>query len=469
MNIGNSLSAALAGLQAATSGIDLTSRNIANANDAGYTRKTQVQSTGIGGAPVVEKVQRVIDAGLQKISRDAASNTGMLDAQNRYAKQISLRFGAPADATSLSSLTSALGDRLQTLAAQPESDAAYSQVVNAARSVANNIRGLYQSANEVAANASSELQANIEAVNKDLARIDSLNKKIIANTTGDTTDLEDQRDQAITAVAEKLDLTTFQRSDGGISVYTKSGTALVDVAANTLSAPTVAGGGPVQLVVQLASGATSPSPVVARSGSLTGLLNVINTQVPALQSQLDAFAGTLTTSLSAVGVELFNDAGTTSYDPVGTPAQAFGFGARIAVNSTILNTPSLIRDGNATTPLATGDTSFIDAAEGVFHANTLTFSAAGMSSPNSLTAAAAAIITGQSDDQADLQDRLDTEQATQTSIDSLVSSKSGVNLDTEFANLLQLQQAYAANARIISTTQSLFNVLLVASGGTAVG
>lgn len=469
MNVGNSLSAALAGLQAASSGIDLTSRNIANANDAGYTRKIQIQTTGIGGTPVIDGVQRVIDAGLQKTSRDAASNAGMLDAQHRYATQISLSFGAPGNAVSLSSLTSALGDSFQLLAAQPESDTAYSQTVNAAQNVASGIRGLYQQANQVAENAGNELQDIITAANKDLVLVDSLNKKIIANITSDTTDLEDQRDRAIASLAQKLDITTFTRPDGGVSVYTKSGTALVDVTANTLSAPIVAGSGPVQLLVQLASGPTSPTPVATRSGSITGLLDVINVQVPTLQSQLDSLAGTLTTSLSAVGVELFNDAGSTTFDPVATPAQAYGYGNRIAVNSTIANTPRLIRDGNSATPLAPGDTTFVDAAVGVFQSSTLVFNGPGMRNPNGLAAAAADIITAQSSNQADLENRLEAEQATQTAVDSLISSRSGVNLDNEFSNLLQLQQAYAANARIIATTQSLFNALLVASGGTAVG
>jgi flagellar hook-associated protein 1 FlgK len=40
------------------------------------------------------------------------------------------------------------------------------------------------------------------------------------------------------------------------------------------------------------------------------------------------------------------------------------------------------------------------------------------------------------------------------------SSFSGVNLDTEAANLIEQQQAYQASARVLSTARELFNTLL---------
>ena len=40
------------------------------------------------------------------------------------------------------------------------------------------------------------------------------------------------------------------------------------------------------------------------------------------------------------------------------------------------------------------------------------------------------------------------------------SAYSGVNLDTEAANLIQQQQAYQASARILSTARELFETLI---------
>ena len=40
------------------------------------------------------------------------------------------------------------------------------------------------------------------------------------------------------------------------------------------------------------------------------------------------------------------------------------------------------------------------------------------------------------------------------------ASFSGVNLDTEASNLIELQQAYQASARILSTARELFDTLI---------
>jgi flagellar hook-associated protein 1 FlgK len=42
-------------------------------------------------------------------------------------------------------------------------------------------------------------------------------------------------------------------------------------------------------------------------------------------------------------------------------------------------------------------------------------------------------------------------------------SVSGVNLDEEAANLIRFQQSYAAAAKIISTSQTIFDTLLAAA------
>ena len=50
-------------------------------------------------------------------------------------------------------------------------------------------------------------------------------------------------------------------------------------------------------------------------------------------------------------------------------------------------------------------------------------------------------------------------QTTQT-LDTRLNSEIGVNMDTEMAQLTVLQNAYAANARVISAVQSMFDTLL---------
>jgi flagellar hook-associated protein 1 len=62
-----------------------------------------------------------------------------------------------------------------------------------------------------------------------------------------------------------------------------------------------------------------------------------------------------------------------------------------------------------------------------------------------------------------------TEAADQKSLQTLLqdqlSNDSGVNLDQEMGNLIVVQNAYAAAARVISTVSNMFNELLNAVNG----
>ena len=56
--------------------------------------------------------------------------------------------------------------------------------------------------------------------------------------------------------------------------------------------------------------------------------------------------------------------------------------------------------------------------------------------------------------------QLDTEQAVQTTLTGKLSAQSGVNMDTEMSTMIQLQNAYGANAKIIAAVQAMWTQLL---------
>jgi flagellar hook-associated protein 1 FlgK len=49
-----------------------------------------------------------------------------------------------------------------------------------------------------------------------------------------------------------------------------------------------------------------------------------------------------------------------------------------------------------------------------------------------------------------------------SSLQQSFNNKSGVNIDTEMSNLIALQNAYGANARVMSTIESMMSTLLQA-------
>ena len=53
-----------------------------------------------------------------------------------------------------------------------------------------------------------------------------------------------------------------------------------------------------------------------------------------------------------------------------------------------------------------------------------------------------------------------TGKAVQTSLQAKLTAGSGVSVDSELASLVQLQSAYAANAKVVAATQALWTTLL---------
>jgi flagellar hook-associated protein 1 len=89
---------------------------------------------------------------------------------------------------------------------------------------------------------------------------------------------------------------------------------------------------------------------------------------------------------------------------------------------------------------------------------------AGYATPPDLAGLARLMVAAQSGAAGSAQTQLSAAQAVQTQLSQAVNAVSGVSIDTEMSNMVALQNAYAANARIISAIQSMWTQLLGTSG-----
>ncbi len=219
--------------------------------------------------------------------------------------------------------------------------------------------------------------------------------------------------------------------------------------------------------------------------------------LPTAQAELDEFAYNLSTRFAAQGLTLFTDPHGSLPTGGGSPAQStyVGFSLTIQPNPTVQANPSLVRDGTNsinndpngasafTLNGSTGPAGFttlisrvlnyalgIEAQAGVPQPQ---FTSANLGPAGSVTAHfsassslgdyAASMTAGQSADSGATARELSTEQAVQTALQSQVSTISGVNVDTEMSKMIALQNAYSANARVITVAQSMFNQILQAT------
>ncbi|HEX5233515.1 MAG TPA: flagellar hook-associated protein FlgK [Bradyrhizobium sp.] len=184
-----------------------------------------------------------------------------------------------------------------------------------------------------------------------------------------------------------------------------------------------------------------------------------------------ASATTTTSSLTSGNPQLplFTD-GNALYTGAITPSgsQLTGYAGRITVNPALLNNAAGLSVYSTSPATAAGDTTRSDYLFSQLTNATFSFS------PKTGLGSAASPFTGTITSY--LQQFISQQgnaatQATQlqqgqdvvvSTLQQKFNSTSGVNIDTEMSNLIQLQNAYAANAHVMSVVQSMMNSLLQA-------
>lgn len=162
---------------------------------------------------------------------------------------------------------------------------------------------------------------------------------------------------------------------------------------------------------------------------------------------------------------LFTDGPSTLYTgSVDTGAQINGLAQRIAVNTNLTNNSAYLTASGATDLTASGGR-----AQSLFTALTTTpqtFSSAsgigGVAAPYtaSVSQFARDIIAAQGSAASAATSIDNTQQVALSTAQSRFSATAGVNIDSEMSNLIALQTAYGANARVLAAARDMLNQLL---------
>ncbi len=185
---------------------------------------------------------------------------------------------------------------------------------------------------------------------------------------------------------------------------------------------------------------------------------------------VNAASTTVTTTALANGntqLAVFTD-GSTPYTGVitGRGNQLTGFAGRISVNSALVNDSSKFVVYN-TSPLTTaGDTTRTDFLYTQLTAGLFTYSPqTGLGSRTSpltgtLPTYLQQFLNLQSNAASSAQQLAQGQDVVVKTLQQKVNSTSGVNIDAEMANLIALQNSYAANAHVMSVLQSVMQTLM---------
>lgn len=337
---------AVSGLSVNQTALQTTSNNIANANTVGYTAKKVNLATvlldGQGAGVQVSGINRTVD---EFLLRDVRSQTSFLaDATVRsdYYTSTQNMFGTPESNSSISSRLTSLANNLQALAVEPASNNSQLSVINAALTATRQLNQMSQNVQDLRNQADDDIAGAITSVNTLLNNIAQLNAQISRNVALNrpTGDMQDQRDEAVKQLASYMDVSYYTRPSGEMVIFSGSGRTLVDHSAasfsytdaSSLSASATYPGGGIDGITLNGVDVTTEF----KSGKIKGLIDMRDTDLPNLGSELDRLATVLRDQINAVhndGVALPPPDTLTGTRTFAAPTDAVNFTgtARIAV------------------------------------------------------------------------------------------------------------------------------------------
>lgn len=435
---------ARSGLTATRRSLELTAQNVANAANPDFSRRSLTQGelvmTGSIGLNAVDSlggvrpgvVERAESALVQRQARDASSALSATAAEFRALRDAE-------SAIETSGLFAGLVDfeaALTRLEGNPLEPALRLSALESARKLAGNFRVADAALANARALTQGEASSEVLTVNElagDLARINADLVGAREGTSGRAA-LLDARDKALRGLAEQFAITPTINANGSVDVALAGtpGVALVTGATAQSVSVTFAADG-------TASFAVGGAGFVPAGGAMAGRASAL-TEMAALQASLDALAASAITIANGA-----QSAGVAADGSAGQPLFAGTGAGDIAV---VLASAAGLATAPAGAPAGSRDTANLAAL------------IAALGAPTGPTAGADTLLMGLSSRVSALETRRDGLAVVSASAEAELLRETGVDLDTEAANLVRLQQAFEANSRVVQAAAELFDTIL---------
>ncbi|WOI52936.1 flagellar hook-associated protein FlgK [Parvularcula sp. LCG005] len=472
MTFTNALSNAISGMNAATTAVQVRSHNIANATTEGYARRDVALASRKYGGVQIQSIERAGDtfALASRLTADARSANLGLRAETL--SQLNLAFGEPGDADGLFAAVSRFSSAIDDLALMPEAASFQQGAVTSAKDLVRTINRLGDVVTSVRTDADANIAGSVAEVNSALKSLETLNRLSGEKELNGLSDIAEQRQQHINIISQALDIKVSPGRGGQVRITTAEGVVLLGERAQQIE---FRSGGIVAPGHSMASGHLSGlsvngidltpggGPQGIRNGSIAGQFAVRDEIAVDFGTRIDTFADDLVARFADGAVDptlapgaqgLFVDTGSGA-----------GSASRLSVNAAVDPDQGgalwRMRDGiGATVPgpsAGTGVTQGLRLA--ISSARPL---AAVTDSPSSLglidtVGSLASVIGGRTVGAGAI---AAAAASTANGLRDADLAATGVNTDQELQSLLLIEQAYAANARVIQAVSDMMARLL---------
>lgn len=415
----STLNTAKSGMNVSQVAIQTTSHNISNINTPGYSRQRVNQSASspysmpgknsnfgagqIGTGAQIDDVTRIRNSFYDYQYRSESHQYGNTSVKYEYFKNIEGIFNEPSD-TAISSSLNSFFNSWSELSKDPQSSGVKSVVIENGKYLSNSINSAFKRLESLEEGLDKQSEYIMDEVNSMLSQLDKLEKniKIIQGSGKSPNDFLDQRDQLLDNLSFKLNINDKDVKATLKKAYDANGKV-------TLDDLTKSG--------------------VKISGELEGTLSM-KKEIKKYKDGLKQLANTITSNVNkAAGQDIFK-----AKD-----------GELISINPEMLQEPEKI---NVTADIAL-KVYELKSEKVNINGKDMTINTFYNSMIQDLGQSSAAVIRDESNQSKLLEN-----------IDSSRSSVSGVSLDEEMISLVQLQHTYSANAKVMSTIDSLLDVVV---------
>lgn len=432
------------GLTVSRRSLELTAQNIANAQNPDYSRRALIQgelvmtgSIGINaqdslGGVRPGTIERVESALVQRQARDSSSALKAAEAEFLALREAESALETSGVFDGLVDFEAAL-TRLQNNPLEP---ALRLSALEAARKMA----GSFRIASGTLGNARSLVQAEVSAEALTVGELANELAKINADLAGaregtvGRAALLDARDKALRGLAAEFAIQPVFNPDGTVDVTLDGTPPLALVTGAT--AQNVIVGFAADGTATFSVGGTAFAPA---GGAMAGRAAAL-IEMAGLQAGLDALA------LSAIN--LSNAGQTAGAAADGTPGQPLFAGTGAASINVVLTSADALATAPAGAPAGSRDITNLAA---------LITALGDASGP---IAGTDQLLLGLSSRVSALETRSEGLSVVAASAEAELLRETGVDLDTEAANLVRLQQAFEANSRVIQVAAQLFDTIL---------
>lgn len=432
------------GAAATRASLELVAQNIANASNPDYSRRSLEVRELVGVAPGqrgvlngvrIEGIARASTELVQQQARTSAAELARAEAELQGLRDTEL-------ALEQSQLFEGLVEFeavLTQLEGNPLEPALRTNALETARQLAST----FQFADTTLGTARRQLQdtaavsldeANLQAA--ELARINQSLANARPGTIGEAA-LLDARDAALRDLSQQVGITAIFDERGRVNVRLNDGSGspgpllVDDLSTNTITSTTNANG----TLTFEASGAA----VIPASGVLAGQAAALEAQAD-FQAQLDTIANEVITRS--------NVAQSSGADQDGNPGQPLFSGTSASTIALVLTSGRQLATASAGSPA------------GSTNASNLAAFATSLGADDGPIASTDTLLLS-------LSSRISAQDVTRTGLAAIAQnaeatllSETGVDLDTEAANLVRLQQAFEANGRVLQVATEIFDTLL---------